>query len=68
MDITQEKYLKPGEVCKLLRIARSTLWSLRKSGAFTPSIKIGKSERYTMADIEKLITISQEVKPPPTIS
>ena len=57
MDISQERYLKPSEVCRLLRISRSKLWSLRKSGEFTPSIKLGKSERFTMADIEKLITV-----------
>jgi hypothetical protein len=33
---------------------------LRKSGAFTPSIKLGKSERFTMADIEKLITVPKK--------
>lgn len=55
MDITTDRFLKPSEVCALLRIGRTTLWSLRKSGKFPASIKIGNSERFTVADIEKLI-------------
>jgi predicted DNA-binding transcriptional regulator AlpA len=55
MDITKEKFLKPSEVCAMLRIGRTTLWSLRKSGKFPASIKIGNAERFTVADIEKLI-------------
>jgi predicted DNA-binding transcriptional regulator AlpA len=55
MDITQERFLKPSEVCAMLRISRSTLWNLRKSGAFPASVKIGNSERFTIADIEKMI-------------
>lgn len=60
MDFNKEQYLKPSEVCALLRISRSKLWSLRKSGVFTPSIKLGKSERFTLADIEKLITVPKK--------
>ncbi len=56
MDITQERFLKPSEVCAMLRISRSTLWNLRKSGAFPATVKIGKSERFTVADIERLLS------------
>lgn len=56
MDIFTDRFLKPSEVCKLLRIGRTTLWTLRKSGKFPAGIKIGNSERFTVADIEKLIT------------
>lgn len=55
MDITQERFLKPSEVCAMLRISRSTLWNLRKSGAFPASIKIGNSERFTLGDVAKMI-------------
>ena len=55
MDITTDRFLKPSEVCAMLRIGRTTLWSLRKSGKFPASIKIGNAERFTVADIEKLI-------------
>ena len=55
MDITTDRFLKPSEVCAMLRIGRTTLWTLRKSGKFPASIKIGNSERFTISDIEKLI-------------
>jgi len=55
MDITQERFLKPSEVCALLRISRGTLWNLRKSGQFPASIRVGNSDRFTVADIEKMI-------------
>ncbi|PHX63582.1 MAG: hypothetical protein CK551_05305 [Planctomycetaceae bacterium] len=32
----------------MLRISRSTLWSLRKSVDFPASINLGKSERFFM--------------------
>ena len=56
MDISKERFLKPSEVCALLRISRSTLWSLRKTGDFPASFKIGKSERFAYADIEKIVS------------
>ena len=55
MDITKDRFLKPSEVCAMLRIGRTTLWSLRKSGKFPASVKIGNAERFTISDIEKLI-------------
>ena len=55
MDITTDRFLKPSEVCAILRIGRSTLWSLRKSGKFPASIKIGNSERFTLGDVATMI-------------
>lgn len=60
MDISQERFLKPGEVCAMLRISRSTLWSLRKSGDFPASFRIGKSERFAFADIEKIVSANKK--------
>ena len=54
-----EEFLKPGEVCKLLRISRQTFHNLRKAGKFPPSIRIGKSERFTLADIERNIQVKK---------
>lgn len=54
MDISKEKFLKPSEVCRLLRISRGTFHNLRRAGKFPASIKIGNSERFTLADIELL--------------
>lgn len=59
MDITKEKFLKPGEVCRLLRISRQTFHNLRKAGKFPASIKIGNSERFTLADIERLTRVKK---------
>lgn len=56
MDNSEERFLKPAEVCAVLRISRSTLWNLRKSGKFPASYMIGKSERFSLADIERLLS------------
>lgn len=60
MDISQQRFLKPSEICAMLRISRTTFWNLRKSGKFPASIRIGESDRFTLADVEALVSVKKK--------
>lgn len=46
--------LTPEEAAKSLSISPRSLWGLMKSGEI-PSVKIGRSVRYPVADLERWI-------------
>jgi|LakMenEpi03Aug12_release.lakeMendotaPanAssembly.Ray.scaffolds.fasta_scaffold102408_8 predicted DNA-binding transcriptional regulator AlpA len=60
MDILNDRFLKPSEVCKLLKISRATLWNWQKSGVLPPAFAIGSTCRYSEKDINQMIFRSKE--------
>jgi prophage regulatory protein len=47
-----EKLIKLGELCKLLDMARSTIYHLKKEGRFPEPIKVGdRAVRWRLSDI-----------------
>lgn len=45
--------MKEKDVLQILDISRSTLWRMKQEGL--PSLKVGKSNRYKISDVEKYI-------------
>jgi excisionase family DNA binding protein len=42
------------EVCEMLRLSRTTVWELTRSGEL-PSLRIGSARRYRLADVEAFL-------------
>jgi len=56
--------LTPREVCALLRIGRTTLWELRRSGLLK-TVYVGRSPRFRREDVEELVErLAAEVSNP----
>ena len=47
--------LSINQVCELLGICRTTLWSLRRSGQFPEGVQVGAQRRWRQGDIEAWI-------------
>lgn len=50
-----EQYLTPDETAKRFNVSLNTLWRWSKSGYLVP-IKTGRTPRYKLSDIEKLLS------------
>ena len=51
---TEDAYLSIEEVCKLLKIHKSTLWRWRKQGLI-PYMQYGRTVRFKLSDINIFI-------------
>lgn len=49
----ENTYLSPGEVCKLFRISKSTLWRWKRDKYLSP-VKVGNKKLYLKSDVEKV--------------
>jgi len=56
MDILNDKFFNSGEICKLLRISKATLWNWRTSGKFPPTIQIGTTCRWSDKDLGQMLS------------
>ena len=52
--------LRPKDAAKLLAISERHLWGLMKEGQI-PVVRLGRTTRYHLADIEAFIESSKEV-------
>jgi excisionase family DNA binding protein len=51
----QEKVFTSSEAAKLLNVSTNTLWRWEKTGYLIPATRVGKSPRYTEAQLTKLM-------------
>ena len=51
----QDRYLTPKEVVAMLKISKTTLHFLCKSGNFPPGIKIGHARRWSLTELQNFL-------------
>lgn len=54
MDISNDRFLRPGEVCKILKISRATLWNWHKSGTLPATLVVGSTCRWSEKDLNNM--------------
>ena len=51
---TDETYLNTQQVCDMLNVCATTLWTWDKAGYLRPS-KVGKKKRYALSDVQRIL-------------
>jgi predicted DNA-binding transcriptional regulator AlpA len=60
-----ESFVRMGDICRLLKVSRVTLWEWRRAGKFPQPVAFGTLLRWRESDVRAFIESAARVPPTP---